>query len=211
MKNIFRVGLLLAAVCSASMAVQISFTGTVTSTSGSFTELIPNGSPVQALIELNTVSSDLDPDDPNHGLYNVTVGNFSVIAGGSNGTINTAVSSIFDVETFFSESVQSFSVFAAFGGGSLLAVFEGTPNQLGNFLNGDAFPTNVNWSALTSAYGSTTITGTANVSAAVEAPIAEGDQFVYSIDSVNAIPEPGTVFGVAAGGLVLWLKRRQSR
>ena len=38
-----------------------------------------------------------------------------------------------------------------------------------------------------------------------------GSEATFAIDSFTNVPEPGTVFGVAAGALVLFLKRRQSR
>ncbi|MCX6613320.1 MAG: PEP-CTERM sorting domain-containing protein, partial [Acidobacteria bacterium] len=79
---------------------------------------------------------------------------------------------------------------------------------LENFLvNGDALPTGpsgFNWNQFVDGYG--------EFGDAV-APVFEGgapaNGFTFVVDT--AVPEPGTLFGVAAGGLVLFLKRRQSR
>lgn len=206
MSGLWRVAGLACLLAAGSFAATISYTGKVTDASGSYAVFYPVGTVVTGTFTADTVSEDLD-ETSELGVYLVTNGSWVIQVGENTLTGTADESNPFSVSTFYSEGLQQFMLSGTFGiGGVLTALFEGGNGPGGEFLTSDAFPSNPVWSNLTFAYGTveSTIVPTAL------APGAFGDQLVYTIDPVGEVPEPGTVFGVAAGGLLLWLKRRRA-
>ena len=170
----------------AGSAATITFTGTVNSTSGFFESLALNGDLVDGTIIIDSVSEDQLPEDPTQGLYFVTSGLFGVLTDFGYGFIDTEVDqAFFWITTSYTEEVQTLSVFADNGYGFLDAYFEGATGAFGKFLQDDSFPQEFNWKAVTSAYGIAGTNPITEVVAVAEVPLAQNDEFVYSIDSVN--------------------------
>jgi hypothetical protein len=209
MRKILNLVVVALAVGASAMGATITWSGQVTSTSGFYTSLVPNGSVVTGSVVINEVSEDQDSSN-GIGIYQVTNGLFSLVVQNLGSDILSTPTANIIVETYYGEIEQSLVVRAGFGNALLTLVLSGGNGGGGEFLTSDAFPQVLNWSNFTSGYGDITV-ASANIAPAAEGPIAEGDQLVYSLNEVNAVPEPATVAFMAAGlGLVAW-KRRQSR
>lgn len=209
MRNFLNLLVVALAVGASAMGATITWSGQVTSTSGFYTSLVPNGSVVSGSVVINEVSEDQDSSS-GVGIYQVTNGLFSLVVQNLGSDVLSTPTANITVETYYGEIEQSLVVRAGFGNALLTLVLSGGNGGGGEFLTSDAFPQAPNWSNFTSGYGDVTVVS-AIIAPAAEGPIAEGDQVVYTLNAVNAVPEPTTVAFMAAGlGLVAW-KRRQSR
>jgi hypothetical protein len=168
-------------------------------------------------LTLDGVGSDTDPS-PENGDYAVNSGllELFVVSGGS--LIDLTLS-------FSSEDSGRFSILNEPGLDRFIASatpffsdfflsLVGSPDMFPNPAPADGLEALTSFNPSAFSGGNLTLnsffiseaTAEKNVAAA-----AGGNQAIFAIDSFTNVPEPGTVFGVAAGALVLFLKRRQSR
>ena len=220
MYNIFRVVLGTLCLVAVSPAAAISFNATITDSVGVYAPTLPVGSSITGTVDITSASADADAD-PLRGSYSLAVGSiqlflngnpFAVLEGGTFVDLSVLVEDSIEAQdtvTFFADPVI-FATNEMTQGAAKTFNVSGFLTLVGdsNFLvNGDSLPTgpsSFNWSQFLSGYGQF---------GDVSMPVFEGgipvNGFAFVVDT--AVPEPGTVFGVAAGGLVLFLKRRQSR
>ena len=220
MYNIFRVVLGTLCLVAVSPAAAISFNATITDSVGVYAPTLPVVSSITGTVDITSASADADAD-PLRGSYSLAVGSiqlflngnpFAVLEGGTFVDLSVLVEDSIEAQdtvTFFADPVI-FATNEMTQGAAKTFNVSGFLTLVGdsNFLvNGDSLPTgpsSFNWSQFLSGYGQF---------GDVSMPVFEGgipvNGFAFVVDT--AVPEPGTVFGVAAGGLVLFLKRRQSR
>jgi hypothetical protein len=193
MQSTFRLAAFLTLTCWASWAASFNFSGAVFSSSGVFAPL--NGASVSGSVEA-TFAPDSAAGDATFGSFAAEIASFSLLAGPFN--LSFTVPSTFEptvtVETNFTEVFQNIRVVATYAGAEVDITLTGSAG----FLTSDEFPGGVNWSLFTTGSGS--VTTFLNVASASD-PINEavGDQFLFTVESVSEVPEPGSLALVAAG------------
>jgi hypothetical protein len=199
-------------LAASSWGATFSLSGRLLSDTGFGLE--PN-STFTGTLTLDGIGSDTD-NTPEVGQYSVNSGflELFVVSGGSILDLSLSFSSE-DLGNFGIINLEGSDIFSAsaspFFSSFLLSLFGG-PDMFPNPAPADGLE------ALTSFNPAAFSTGNLTISSFIASETSEknvaaafsGSEATFAIDSFTNVPEPGTVFGVAAGALVLFLKRRQS-
>jgi hypothetical protein len=208
-----------AVLAAASWGATIQITGTLQSATGAYSLLLAPGTQFTGIVEITGSGSDTNNDDPNEiGAYGISVGRIDLNIGGLIFlTFNADASDEFSLTTYENNTNgDRVDIYSNVPGlGSATVTLEGNDSFVAAPAAADGLTAiaGIDWSAFTSGFVNVTIPEQLQPTGDLIMPAADGfdSSATFTIDSVGEVPEPGTVFAVAAGGLVLWLKRRQSR
>ena len=209
--RLFHASILMACLAISSQAATITFSGLVSDVGpGFYFGVVPVGTALSGSVEVTSVGPDTNAA-AQIGDYLFTVGTVQLSVQGV-GNFSFDAGSAFDsIRAVIFNSVESgideieFTGSTPFGQVVVRLFGDATFLSSANFPLGNG---DFNWAAFTGGEGTFQNFSVLVPTAATEAPT---DGFAFTVGSVNDVPEPGTVFGVLAGGIVLFLKRRQSR
>jgi hypothetical protein len=219
MMTFLRVAGMLSVLAAASWGATIQITGTLESASGAYSLLLAPGTQFTGTVEITGSGADSTSDDPNEiGTYSISVGRIDLNIGNLIFlTFNADESDQFSLTTFEnSTSNDTLDIYSNVPGtGSATITLLGNDSFVAApaAADGSAALAGINWAAFISGVMTVSVPDQVQPTGEIVMPAADGfdSTATFAIDSVGEVPEPGTVFAVAAGGLVLWLKRRQSR